>query len=81
MATVTAVACSDGHVRWLSIEKTGEKRLTSSIADDRNEDETNKFLRNTSLFDNVVDTTNHEFGVEGDENCSDGQSNQSTNDR
>lgn len=47
-------------------------RLTCSIADNGHQNETNELLGDVSVFDDIVDTTNHEFGGKGDENCCNG---------
>lgn len=80
MATVTAVACSVAEVSLWQSRRRNAAQLTCSIADNRNQNETNKLLGYASSFHDIVDTTNHKLGIEGDKDCCDGQSDESAGD-
>lgn len=81
MATVTAVACSVAKVSLLAGGCRDGAQLTCGIADNGDQNETNELLGYISVFHNIVNATNHEFRIEGNEDCRNGQSDESTNDR
>lgn len=81
IAIVTAIACSVYQISFFVASHKRVIQLTSSASHDGHPHKTNEPYGDATVFNDVLNTTDHELRGDGDEDYRNSQDGKSTNDR